>query len=205
MTVVRTIDAWSPIVAGVLAYLSDPARLGMAAPDVVPGEWQTTWNEGPSKVTIGLGKKLTYAGAAADPPGYSATPNDIWDNGDGTACPIVGVRKQSFIVWVHYGPDATDFSAHDPVAYALDMRTQTLALSDTVHAALRYIAQHDLLGEDGQPYGEQQGEFVFGSTVSWGFMLPVPVLGDAYPYATPMGETATVLFVGTTPGDTVTT
>ena len=31
------------------------------------------------------------------------------------------------------------------------------------------------------------------------------VLGDAYPYTTPAGMTATVLFAGTTPGDTATT
>lgn len=201
-SLIRTIDALTPLVAGVLAYLSDAARMGTGAPEVVPGEWQTEWNGGPSKVAIGLGKKLSYVGAAAEEPGYRASPGD-WDFGDGFAAPIVGVRKQSFTAWVHYGPD--DFATHDPVAYAADMRVATLALSDVVNAAIRSLTGHDMLGEDGQPHGEQRGEFVFGSTVSWGFVIPVPVLGDAFPYTTPAGMTATALFAATSPGDPLTT
>lgn len=203
MTLIRTVDALTPLVAGVAAYLGDAARMGTGAPEVATGEWQTEWNEGPSKVTIGLGKRIAYAGAAAEEPGYRLAPSSIWDNGDGTACPVVGVRKQSFQAWVHYGPP--DFPTHDPVAYAADMRVQTLALSDAVYAAIRYLAGHDLLGEDGQPLGEQRGEFVFGSTVTWGFIVPVPILGDAFTYETPAGMTATALFAGTSPGDPLST
>lgn len=203
MTVVRTIDAWNPLVAGVLAYLADVNRLGAAAPEVVAGEWQTTWNGGPPKVVIGLGKKLSYAGAAAEPPGYRNSPGD-WDNGDGTASPVVGVRKQSFVAWVH-GDAPGDYTSQDPTGYALAGRVATLALADTVYAALRDLAGHDFLGEDGQPFGEQQGEFVYGSTVMFGFMIPVPALGDAYPFITPPGMTASALFQGTSPGDTLST
>lgn len=202
-TLIRTIDAWSPLVSGVASYLSNAARMGTGAPDVEPGEWNTERNNGPSLVVIGLGKKISYAGAAAEQPGFRNAPSYQWDNGDGTASPVVGVRKQSFVAWVHYAPP--DFETHDPSAYPLDVRVQTLALSDVVHAALRYLAGHDLLGEDGEPFGEQRGEFVFGSTVSFGFMVPVPVLGDAYLYQTPPGMTASALFTGTSPGDSLTT
>jgi hypothetical protein len=204
VSLVRTVDAWTPLVAGVTAYLTDPDRLGTAAPPVEAGEWMTTWNDGPARVVIGLGKRLIYAGAAAESPGYRSSPNDVWDNGDGTASPVVGVRKQSFTAWV-WSPAPGDFASQDPTAYALAGRLSVLALADTVHAALRYIASHDLLGEDGQPYGEQRGEFVYGGALSFGFMVPVPVLGDAYPYVTPAGMTASALFAGTMPGDAVST
>lgn len=203
-SVIRTIDALTQLVQSLRNYLGHVDRMGADAPDVKAGEWNVEWNNGPSLVVVGLGKRVSYMGAAAEEPGYRSSPNPIWDNGDGTASEVVGVRKQSFTVWVHYGP-GDDFTSHDPEEYPVDMRVQTLALSDVVDAGIRYLASHDLLGEDGTHRGERRGEFIFGSTVTWGFVIPVPVLGDAFPFVTPAGMSATTLFAGTSPGDTLST
>jgi hypothetical protein len=199
-SLVRTIDALTPIVSGIGAYLSDVNRLGSGAPDVLSGEWQTQQNNGPSLVVVGLGG-LRYAGAAAEEPGLRSTPSYTWDFGDGFAAPVIGIRNQTFTVWVHWADP--NFATADPSTYALNARVQTLALSDLVFAGLRALTDHDFAGQPGQPFGEPRGEFVFGSTVAWSFVIPVPVLGDAYPYQTPAGMTATVLFAGTSPGDTI--
>ena len=201
MNLVATIDALTPIVEGIGSYLSDSNRLGAGAPAVLAGEWQTEQNNGPSLVVVGLGA-LRYAGAAAESPGQRATPG-IWDFGDGTAAQVVGIRYQTFVAWVHWADP--NFATADPSAYALNARVQTIALADVVYAGLRSLTDHDFAGTPGQPYNEPRGEFIFGSTVTWSFVIPIPVLGDLFPYTTPAGMTATALFQGTSPGDPLTT
>lgn len=204
MSLVATVDAITPIVSGIAAYLSDPNRLGAGAPEVLAGEWQIQWNDRTARVVVGAIGALRYTGAAAEAPGLRSTPSHAWDFGNGTAAPVVGIRYQTTTIWVH-APAPGDFQTADPSTYALAGRVAALALSDLVFAALRSLTDSDFTGEPGKPYGEPQGEFVDGSTVSWGFVIPVPVLGDLYPYVTPSGMTATSLFAGTSPGDDSTT
>jgi hypothetical protein len=197
-----TVDALSQIVAGVGAYFADPSRNVVA--DVEAGEWNVERHNGPPYVVIGHGP-FQYAGAAAV--ANRTAPSHWWKITDTLYAPVVGQRDQTFLVWVH-SPAPGDFTSTDPTQIAVLAQVATMALSDLTYAALRDIHGHDLTPGPGKVLNPERGEFTYGSVVSWGFTIPVPVLGDTYTYenAQVMGMTVATVVNGTpsTPADVAT-
>lgn len=198
---IATVDALGPIVAGVRAFFT--ARNIVA--DVDAGEWNVERNNGPAYVVISPGA-FTYSGSAATAPGTRMAPSHWWDLGGGIVAPVVGQRLQTFDVWVHGVPPG-DFTSQDPTQVAQASMVATIALSDLAYAALRDIHGHDLPPVAGKPLDPERGEFAYGACVTWGFQIPIPVLGDTYTYAAAQQMVGTILTivngVASTPGDTV--
>lgn len=195
-----TVDALTPIVAGVEAYFAHPSRVVVAT--VEAGEWNTERHGSAAYVVIGPAA-FTYYGAADKAPGTVAAPSHWWDLGGGLVAPVVGRRDQTFTVWVHeLAPAGTA-----PAASSLAALGAVFALADVTMAALRDLHGHDLPCTPGKVRASEQGEFTNGATVEWGFTIPIPVLGDPYTYAAAQAMSGALLSIvngaETAPGVTI--
>lgn len=183
-----SIDALTPLVAGVRAYFADPAR-GISTPvPVLQGEQeiQKHTNDGPpGYVGIAFGG-FTYADAGS----WNGVSGVVWAPGgtpgvliaaDGSlAAPIVGMRLQTYKIWVKgLINDGASFSADTPDTVAQDQVTSAMALSDLTWAAMREVFAHPLTSGPWNLAAPERGEFNYGATLVGALgVIPIPVLGD---------------------------
>jgi len=198
-----TIDAISLIVSGVSSYFQDPNRALPAPPPVYSGEWKTfqVATQGPpGYVIIGPGAFTIY-GAANWPKGLALTPGAYVQVSlsPPLVAPVVGVRVQTFLVWVHGLSTATD-----PTQVALAQQAAAFALLDLTSAALRDIHGHDLPTAPGKPLNPERGEFNYGAVLASSFDVPIPIFGDVMTYEAAQALSGTVLVPPATTGDAVT-
>lgn len=164
------------------AIASDLAARG-TAPDVLVGEWNTSQLYGAPRVVVGIGPflledpagmRLQGADIAIDKP-----PIDPLNPGayqpDEVASPILS-RTQTYQVWVH----SVAASTVDPAVAIVETRRATTALLDKTLAAIRRSLHGLVFGwTPGKVLSEERADFVYGSVVTFGVVIAVPILGDA--------------------------
>lgn len=207
-----SVDDLALIVAAVSAYFALPAR-GITTPiPVLAGDWETyrNGNQGaPGAVIIARAsfQMVEASGGAAFPTGLRYSPG-IGILVDAThAAFVVGVRAQTYQVWVHGLPeDGANFTTTAPGStYALAAQTVATALCDLTFSALRDVHSHLLGSTPWKPLGPERGEFAYGSAFVGGFgPIPIPILGDVYEYAPAQQFSGTNLIAPATTGDVIT-
>jgi|HubBroStandDraft_6_1064221.scaffolds.fasta_scaffold376659_2 hypothetical protein len=145
------------------------------APQFYVGEWNTETHYGSTRVVFGRGR-----GRIEDPTGDTFASSGWIDTGDGsgTVARALLHRRQTFLVWCHgVAPPNTA-----PAARAQAARQATDALLDAVLAAIRRTRGGMVTGwSDVEPLNEARGGFVYGSVVTFGVEIAVPVWDDETP------------------------
>ena len=143
--------------------------------ELLIGTWNAEVHYGAPRVVIGRSRFKIE-----DPTGDAFGANGWIDLGDGTAARALLHRAQTFAFWVHsVAPAGTA-----PLANAIAARQATDALLDATLAAIRRTRGGMILGwTDGEPLEEERGDFVYGSIVTFGVVIYVPVYDTPTPVA----------------------